>query len=100
MGTRLQLDQELRKIVPNVYFQPPESLKMRYPCILYERSTGVSQHADNLVYRHTTEYQLTYITKDPDDAVVDILLHSFEMIRHDRFFVVDNLNHDVYTLFY
>ena len=100
MANRLKLDAELRALVDNVYFQPPESIKMRYPCIVYERSTGRSLRADNYMYVHFTEYQVTYITKDPDDRMVDILLKSFPMISHDRFYTADNLNHDVYTLFY
>ena len=40
MKTRLELDEELVKILgsKNVYFQPPESLKLNYPAIVYSLS--------------------------------------------------------------
>lgn len=100
MANRLKLDRELRALVDNVYFQPPESIKLKYPCIIYERSKGLARQADNNTYLYTNEYEVIYITKDPDDAMVDTLLYHFPMMRHERFYAADNLNHDVFTLFY
>ena len=34
----------------NVYFQPPESIKLSYPCIVYKRSTGDTQFANDIPY--------------------------------------------------
>ena len=34
----------------NVYFQPPESVKMNYPAIVYSRSDIENDHANNQVY--------------------------------------------------
>ena len=42
MRTRLDLDDTLREIMGDkgsVYFQPPENLKMKYPCIRYSLMT-------------------------------------------------------------
>lgn len=40
MNRRYELQAVLEGILGsgNVYFQPPENLKMRYDCIVYERS--------------------------------------------------------------
>ena len=36
--------------VEKVYFQPPESVKLVYPCILYEYSRASHIYADNITY--------------------------------------------------
>ena len=42
MDRRLELQSELEKILGsrNVYYQPLPSLKLQYPCIVYERNPG------------------------------------------------------------
>ena len=52
MGQRLDLQTELEELLGsrNVYFQPPESLRMNYPCIRYTRSSGETTFADNKPY--------------------------------------------------
>ena len=39
---RLELDADLRALLgsTNVYFQPPETKKLKYPCFIYERVLG------------------------------------------------------------
>jgi hypothetical protein len=83
----------------NVYFQPPESLKMSYPAIVYERDYAVSAFAGNKPYRHTKRYQVTVIDGDPDSEIPDKVA-SLPLCRFSRHFVADNLNHDVYNLFF
>lgn len=99
---RLNLQTELENLLgsKNVWFQPPESIKLKYPCIIYERSTGDTQFADNYPYRFTTRYTVTLITKDPDCPLIEKLCTSFPMIKYDRHFTSNNLNHEVYTLYY
>ena len=100
--SRLDLHAELVALLgsQNVYFQPPESIKMKYPCIVYQRSTGDTLYADNKPYRFTMRYSLTLIDKDPDSPFVDKIAMAFPMCRHNRHFTVDNLNHDTYELYY
>lgn len=98
---RLEFQSLLESLIGsrNVYFQPPASLKMNYPAIVYKLANIQNEHADNLPYIQDTSYQVTYITKDPDDPVIKKLA-SFPKCLYDLYYPADNLNHYVYTIFY
>ncbi len=83
----------------NVYFQPPESVKMSYPAIVYALADIQNLPADNAVYRQYTAYQITIIDKDPDSQFVRRMA-LVPMCRFERFYTSDNLNHFVYMLYY
>lgn len=82
-----------------VYFQPPESMKLKYPCIVYERSYIRMMRADNIIYKASKEYTVTIIDEDPDSEIPDKML-ELPYCKFDRHFVSDNLNHDVFRLYY
>ena len=99
--SRLEL-QELFEQIPGVvevYFQPPESIKLVYPCIIYELDTMDSQFADNSPYSVTKRYQVTVIDADPDSEIID-WMSLFPMCLFDRHFTQDNLNHDIFNLYF
>lgn len=83
----------------NVYFQPPESLKLKYPCIVYERSAIDNLHGSNKTYVQFHGYQVTVIDKDPDSAIVD-KVSKFDKTKFSRHFASDGLNHDIFTIYY
>lgn len=83
----------------NVYFQPPESRKMGYPCILYERSGARTDSADNLGYRRLNRYTVTVIDEDPDSAIPE-KVSGLRYCAFDRRYKADRLNHDVFTLYF
>lgn len=107
MNKRLELHEILCEIInitePNgdrhVYFQPPESIKMKYPAIRYTRARIEKQHANNAVYNRYRSYEVTLIDKNPDSEYVDKLA-SLPKCRHDRSYQAENLNHDVFTIYY
>lgn len=99
MGQRLDLQTLLEGIVSNVYFQPPASVTMVYPCIVYERDYVQTQFADNFPYRLAKRYQITYISRNPDDPVPDQIA-ELPSCTFERAFTASNLHHDVYTLFF
>lgn len=101
MGLRLDLHKKLVEILgsKNVYFQPPESVKMSYPCIVYQRSTGDTDFADNLPYRFTIRYQVTVIDRDPDSEIPGKVA-QLPMTTFDRHYTVSNLNHDVFNVYF
>lgn len=72
---------------------------MQYPCIVYQRYNGLTSFADNAPYRHTKRYQVTVIAADPDDPTADKVA-TLPMCTKNRFFIVDDLNHDVFNLYY
>ena len=101
MGSRLELHDLLVDILGsrNVYFQPPESIKLQYPAIVYSKSNIDNRHADDRVYKQTHSYSITVIDKNPDSDIVN-KMSMVPRIRFDRNFVSDNLNHNVFTLIY
>ena len=101
MGSRLDLHNLLVEKLgsKNVYFQPPASLRMSYPAIVYYRSKIENDYADNVIYRQTYSYSITVIDANPDSEIVS-KVSLIPRIRHDRTYASDNLNHDVFTLIY
>jgi hypothetical protein len=83
----------------NVYFQPPPTLQMKYPCIVYSRDSAVTNHADNNPYTYRKRYQVTAIGQDPDSDIPDKIA-ALPYCTFSRFYTADNLNHDVFNLFF
>lgn len=99
MAPRLQLHDILKAITDNVYFQPPENITLEYPCIIYQRDYAETKFADDIPYNHTLRYVVTVIDRDPDSNIPGKVA-SIPMCLFNRFFTADNLNHDVYRLFF
>ena len=101
MNSRLELHEELKVILGSgfVYFQPPESVRMTYPCMVYSLDHIAVNHADDKPYRNTKRYSVTIIDKDPDSGIPDRML-VLPMCSFDRFYTADNLNHWVFHLYY
>lgn len=101
MRNRVDLQYLLEGILgsKNVYFQPPASLVMKYPAIVYSRSDIENFHADNGVYAQTVAYQVTVIDKNPDSEYVK-KISMLPLCIYDRHYTSDNLNHDVFTIYY
>ena len=99
MGNRIDLHKKLLAITPNVYFQPPESVKLNYPCIIYARRSSSARFADDILYLHKQGYGLTVIDRNPDSELLDKVVH-LSLCSFDRHFTADNLNHDIYNLYY
>ena len=98
--TRLELHNKLITFCNHVYFQPPSEVKMKYPCIRYERASGLSEQANNMNYKFNQAYNIVYISKDPDsEEIIKNLMFYFPMIRYVRHYKADNLNHDLFTLY-
>lgn len=102
MRSRLEFDEELRELIGNgnVYYQPPESIKMKFPCIRYKMVDVNIKRADDLAYHKTPCYEVTVISKDPDFFVFEEIIDRFPMCRVGRPFYYDNLNHRTYTIYY
>jgi hypothetical protein len=101
MAPRLDLQVLLEDLLGErkVYFQPPPSINMEYPCIVYKRDNVTTKFADNNPYKHFTRYQITVIDRNPDSSIPS-LVADLPMCSFDRSFTADNLNHDVYNLFF
>lgn len=98
---RAELDAVLRDILGNghCYFQPPESIKLKFPCIIYECEGYSIRHADNIPYMSAKRYSIKLIYKDPDNDLPD-KIQNLPMCSFDRRFVSDNLYHDVFIIYW
>lgn len=101
MASRLELHEVLCEILGsrNVYFQPPASVKMQYPAIVYSRSNIENTHADNTVYLQGWCYEIVVIDPNPDSEYVE-KISKLPFCSFDRHYPSDNLNHDVFTLYF
>jgi len=99
MGQRLDLHQILLAMTSNVYFQPPTNVRLQYPCIVYHRDFADTKFADDEPYNHTKRYQIMVIDQDPDSEIPDKVA-ALPMSLFNRFFTADDLNHDVYNVYF
>lgn len=101
MADRLDLQGLLEELLEsrNVYYKPPESIKMQYPAIRYSKKNIQSVYANNSKYLMRDCYELIVISRSPDHPVVKKLL-ALPYCSYDRPYVADNLYHDVLTIYY
>lgn len=83
----------------HVYFQPPESVKMEYPAIVYSRSNIQNTFANNSVYVQNIAYEVVVIDKNPESKIVK-KMSLIPFCHHNRNYQSENLNHDVFTIYF
>lgn len=98
---RLELQSLLEELLgsQNVYFQPPQNVQMVFPCIVYHRDIMDTRFGDNAPYSLVNRYQVTVIDKNPDSLIPDKVA-KLPMCLKNRFFTANNLNHDVFNLYF
>lgn len=101
MADRLELHSVLQELLgsSNVYYQPPESIKMQYDAIRYSKKTIDSKYANDRKYSMTDCYEIIVISRLPDNPVIKKLL-SLPYCSYDRHYIADNLHHDVLTIYW
>lgn len=100
MLSRLDLQTIFESILGshNVYFQPPPSVVMQYPAIVYSLSRIADRKANNGRYLKYPGYEAILIDKNPDSKYVDELL-KLPYCAFDRSYKSDNLNHFAFTIY-
>jgi len=99
MAPRQTLHQILNTFVDNVYFQPPPNIKLVYPCIIYKRDAADTKFANGKPYSFVQRYMVTVIAIDPDSDI-PLKVALMPMSLFNRFYTSDNLNHDVFNVFF
>lgn len=101
MLSRLKLQEELVTILgsSNVYFQPPESIQINYPAIIYSRSKINNDFANGGVYKQAYSYQIIVLDPDPDSEIVS-KISQMETSKHIKHYTSNNLNYDVFAINY
>jgi hypothetical protein len=99
MAPRLELHQLLETFTEHVYFQPPVNVQLEYPCIIYKRDYTITLFADDHPYKFVKRYMVTIIDRDPDSEIPDKVA-EMPMSLFNRFYTADDLNHDVYNVYF
>ena len=106
MGQRLDLQTILQNLIDarpdgkqNVYFQPPSTVKMAYPCIVYNRNNTSTRKANNGLYGYFWGYTIMVIDPNPDSDIPAKVL-ALPLCSFDRHYTADNLNHDLFNIYY
>lgn len=99
---RLYLQSLLKEIpeVQEVYFQPPEDVKLKFPCIIYKWDRTKDLRADDTLYNSRRGYSITIVDQNPDSAIPIIFQKNFPLASFDRSYVSNNMNHWVYNLYW
>ena len=97
---RLKISQMLHNVLGsnNVYFDPPESVKMKYPAIIYTRAKTNTKSADNKKFVSYDRFEVTFIRKEADSTIVDAIL-ELPYCEHVREYKASDLYHDVFTVY-
>ena len=81
-----------------VYFNPPNGVKLEYPCIVFALENAHTVHADGNPYVVRPRYTVTHIyAKYSDHSVTDALL-DLPGSRFSRSYKADGLYHDVISI--
>ena len=101
MASRTELQAFLESLLGSkeVFFQAPESTKMKYPAIKYSLSGFDKKHANNKIYGSMTRYDIILMDWDPDSEFVD-KLNNVQYCSFDRYYPVNGLNHWLFTLYW
>lgn len=101
MASRSELHEKLCELLGsrNVYYQPPESVKMEYDAIRYSLDDMFTLLANGKRYVSEKRYNVIVISRLPDPEVVDKIL-ELPYSSLGRPYVADNLNHYPITLYY
>lgn len=82
----------------SVYFQPPENIRLKYPCVVYKMNSADTQFADNEPYIYEKKYNITVIDQNPDSEIPNTIA-KFPRCIFDRFYTSDNLNHWSFNIY-
>ena len=101
MDQRQTLQSKLEELLGsrNVYYQPPASVEIKYPAIIFSKSKIDSKTANNCKYLKNTLYEIIVIDRKPDNPVINKIL-DLPLSSYDRWYASDNLNHDVIKLYF
>lgn len=93
-----EFEDKLRTVCPNVYFQPPPNLKMKYPCIVYKQTGEQKLWANNKCHSNFKQWIVSYISKDVLDKATDEIA-LWPMCEFNRTYSVNGLSHTVYYIY-
>lgn len=97
---RLQLHNKLVEILgsTNVYYNPPENIVLKYPCIIYNLTRISTLYAADKSYSQKRGYTITHIDGASESIVPDKIL-ALPYVKFERTYKTQNLNHTIFTIY-
>jgi hypothetical protein len=102
MSKRTYLQEQLQTIMGSnrVYYDPPESTAMIYPCIRYSLNKQLFRYANNKKYMNKTAYTITLIDKSSISGEKTCeLLNRLDYCSFERTYTADGLHHYIYNIY-
>lgn len=82
----------------NVYFQPPENIKIVYPCIIYERQLFKPRYADDTMYSNNVCYKVILVDSKPNNENLNnlLIIKNSKYVNH---YYKNSLHYDVFSIY-
>ena len=92
--------EEVTGLTNRIYYQPPENLKINYPCVVFENSNALTEYADNKPYVATKRYAVTLMSTTADNDQYKDPILMLPMCTFDREFKSDGIVHSVFNIYF
>ena len=98
---RMKLQTLLEEVLGSkqVYFQPPETIKMSYPAIVFSLEGIRNKKANDSNYLYNYKFNVNFITKSLIDDKTLNTLFALDYCTFDRSYKSDGLYHYVFTIY-
>lgn len=85
-----------------VYYQPPSTERLVYPCLIYTLEKINTRYANGNRYLSVPLYTLLLIDYDPESIIQKEImdLRGDCHVKFNRYYTADNLNHWSYDLYF
>ena len=102
MADRMQLHKILINLLgsDHAYYDPPENVKLQYPCFIYSDENPYVRNANNRLYTFTRAYNVIYINKNPDNGMTQKMFEAFQYVRAGSSYVTEGLHHYTFDIYY
>ena len=100
--SRLEFQGMLEQVLGSkqVYFQPPEDMKMKYPSIVYDLYRVNQRFASDKQYLAHPGWSVTVIDRNQEIDWVQKVLETFAYASVERIYTADNLAHYAFVIYY
>lgn len=98
---REDFQEHLKKVFDGVevYYMPPESIRMTYPCFVINLDHVDNLYSNGCIYSSRICFTVTYISRHVDDYIIGDMLNAQLYTSFDRVYVADNLRHYVFGVY-
>ena len=99
---RMKFSDKLKEFVTpeNVHFQPPATVKLKYPCIIYQRMPAHKEFANNTKFLNKPLWRVQVIDNNPDSIIGDNIDNAFMYSKIVSMDTIDNLLHTTLEIYY